>query len=71
MTNRDPQPSSTSVPKGRAAEQPGGVPEEIKGAAADVAREARAAGEAARQEVSNLGGCRSIERRRRAGSDER
>ena len=30
--------------------------EEIKGAAGDMAREARAAGEAVRQEVSNLGG---------------
>lgn len=44
------------MPKGRAAEQAGGVTDEIKGAAGDMAREARAAGEAVRQEVSNLGG---------------
>jgi hypothetical protein len=56
MTNHDPQPSSKSLPKGRAAEQAGGVTDEIKGAAGDMAREARAAGEAVRQEVSNLGG---------------
>ena len=41
MTNHDPQPSSTSMPKGRAAEQAGGVTDEIKGAAGDMAREAR------------------------------
>ena len=56
MTNHDPRPSSTSLPKGRAAGQAGGVTDEIKGAAGDMAREARAAGEAVRQEVSNLGG---------------
>ena len=55
MTNHDPQPSSKSLPKGRAAEQAGGVTDEIKGAAGDMAREARAAGEAVRQEVSELG----------------
>jgi hypothetical protein len=55
MTNHDPQPSSTSMPKGRAAEQAGGVTDEIKGAAGDMAREARAAGESVRQEVSDLG----------------
>ena len=44
------------MPKGRAAEQAGGVTDEIKGAAGDMAREARAAGETVRQEVSNLGG---------------
>ena len=43
------------MPKGRAAEQAGGVTDEIKGAAGDMAREARAAGEAVRQEVSDLG----------------
>ena len=56
MTNRDPQPSSTSIPKGQPAGQAGAATNEIKGAAADVAREARGAGEAVRQEVSNLGG---------------
>ena len=55
MTNHDPQPSSTSMPKGRAAEQAGGVTDEIKGAAGDMAREARAAGESVRQEVSEVG----------------
>lgn len=43
------------MPKGRAAEQAGGVTDEIKGAAGDMAREARAAGESVRQEVSELG----------------
>ena len=43
------------MPKGRAAEQAGGVTEVIKGAAGDMAREARAAGESVRQEVSHLG----------------
>ena len=43
------------MPKGRAAEQTGGVTEEIKGAAGDMAREVRAAGETVRQEVSDLG----------------
>ena len=55
MTNHDPHPSIRSMPKGRAAEQAGGVTDEIKGAAGDMAREARAAGEAVRQEVSDLG----------------
>jgi hypothetical protein len=56
MAQQGPERSDTGVPSGSAARQGSGIIEVVKGAAYDVAEQARAAGSSLLDEASSLGG---------------